>query len=399
MESTAKRKCRTATVEPKWGKRPKNSEIAESTPEKTQINGKKSRRIGNRSIYLSFFESGICTLCGREVKSLTASMAQRHLRRNHASALAEPQKTPGFDLATFLETLQSEEIASDLEESERLPASSPSSVSPPVPEPLFIALRSLSRQLDLGQENGEKQEIMSGIDERNEDVKAGRSLVVELMNKFYDLGWVFGSGGAMCLRNSPEDIIFVTPSAVQKDRLGEEDIGVVSPEGEVLLAPASPNVISSCFKLFSTIFLTHETHHTRNYLNSVIHSHSVESNLISSFPTERPYTAVRFDTEEMLKGIINRQTGRPYTNTEECVIPIIENAPSEGAPEFSIRIREAMTAYPECSAVLVRNHGAFYFGRDWKETKIMAEIFEYLFKLSLEKIKFAPHLKNSIFVN
>lgn len=72
-----------------------------------------------------------------------------------------------------------------------------------------------------------------------------------------------------------------------------------------------------------------------------------------------------------------------------------------------------MLQYPSCSAILVKNHGAFYFGASWEETKIMAEIYEvgqilygvvqpnymfqYLFKLTLEKIKFAPGMIEQVF--
>ncbi|CAD5205941.1 unnamed protein product [Bursaphelenchus okinawaensis] len=351
---------------------------------------KNSKSTGDQSKIMNLSE--LAQKLDRSILSLPEGKLEKVLMPEKSSLRSKSAELPenGLNLTDSLIRLLENDEDSNLSVCEDcLTPSSSHTISPPA-----TAWNSL-----FSRKNGQNSlGIGSNMDERQWKIKTNRALVVELMNKFYDLGWVFGSGGAMCLRDGPEDDIFVTPSAVQKDRLSEEDMGVVSPLGEVLLAPEAPNVISSCFKLFSTIFATHEQTHSHNVLNSVIHSHSVESNLMASFPTESPYKAVRFDTEEMLKGIINRSTGRPYSNTEPCLIPVIENAPSEGAPEFSDRIREAMTLYPECSAVLVRNHGAFYFGRDWKETKIMAEIFEYLFKLNLEKIKFAPNFKNEIFV-
>ncbi|KAI6175067.1 putative methylthioribulose-1-phosphate dehydratase [Aphelenchoides bicaudatus] len=218
-------------------------------------------------------------------------------------------------------------------------------------------------------------------------------LVADLMRQFYDLGWVFGSGGAMCIR--VDNYTYVTPTSIQKDRLRPEDIGVYN-QNELVVQPKGGSV-SSCINLFWTIFRTNEKQFPTRSLNSVIHTHSLEANLMASFPIGSHYDQVHLGNEEMLKGIVDRAGGAAYSNTQTLIIPVIENAPSEGSPEFKERIENAMVRYPSCSAILVRNHGAFYFGSSWEETKIMAEIFEYLFKLTLEKLKFAPRLCEQIF--
>ncbi|KAK5985383.1 hypothetical protein GCK32_015535, partial [Trichostrongylus colubriformis] len=42
-------------------------------------------------------------------------------------------------------------------------------------------------------------------------------LFVELMVRFYEIGWMRGTGGAMgCIAN---DKLFISPSALQKERL------------------------------------------------------------------------------------------------------------------------------------------------------------------------------------
>ncbi|KAI6242562.1 putative methylthioribulose-1-phosphate dehydratase [Aphelenchoides fujianensis] len=231
-------------------------------------------------------------------------------------------------------------------------------------------------------------------DVKNENAQ----LVADLMRQFYRLGWVFGSGGAMCVRTD-EGSVFVTPSAVQKDRLNAEDIGVYDRHHQLVIAPSKPHVVSSCVNLFWTIFRTNDKQIPNRPLNSVIHTHSIEANLMASFPLPSglKYDHVRLSNEEMLKGIVDRACGSMLTNTQTCIIPVIENSPSEGCPEFKERIERAMLEHPGCSAILVRNHGAFYFGYSWQDTKIMAEIFEYLFKLTLEKIKFAPQLAERVF--
>jgi hypothetical protein len=66
-----------------------------------------------------------------------------------------------------------------------------------------------------------------------------------------------------------------------------------------------------------------------------------------------------FDTEfhvidlEMIKGI------KGHSNTEWCSVPIIDN--TENERELTDSLKYAMVAYPRSQAILVRNHGNFYF--------------------------------------
>ena len=47
----------------------------------------------------------------------------------------------------------------------------------------------------------------------------------------------------------------------------------------------------------------------------------------------------------------------------------------------------AMEANPQSSAVLVRRHGVYVWGRDWKHAKTQAECYHYLFEASIEMAK------------
>lgn len=62
-----------------------------------------------------------------------------------------------------------------------------------------------------------------------------RRIIAELCRQFYQLGWVSGSGGSMGIHK--DDRIYMTPSGVQKERLGEEDIFVLDESGKILLRP------------------------------------------------------------------------------------------------------------------------------------------------------------------
>lgn len=70
---------------------------------------------------------------------------------------------------------------------------------------------------------------------------------------------------------------------------------------------------------------------------------------------------------DVFKGIYNEKKKRYYENDEEVVIPIIEN--SKYASDLVDMFKMALTKYPSTSAVLVRNHGLYVWGTDWKSAK------------------------------
>jgi len=79
---------------------------------------------------------------------------------------------------------------------------------------------------------------------------------------------------------------------------------------------------------------------------------------------------------EMLKGI----KGHGYYDT--LVVPIIENTARES--ELTFALREAMAAFPQTRAVLVRRHGVYIWGDSWAEAKTQAECYHWLFKAAVE---------------
>ncbi len=47
-------------------------------------------------------------------------------------------------------------------------------------------------------------------------------------------------------------------------------------------------------------------------------------------------------------------------------------------------MRRAISAYPKTQAVLVRRHGIYIWGKDWKQAKAQAESYDFLFKAVLQ---------------
>ena len=74
-----------------------------------------------------------------------------------------------------------------------------------------------------------------------------------------------------------------------------------------------------------------------------------------------------------------------YRYDEELVIPIIENTAFEADLEESMG--KAIKEYPESNAVIVRRHGIYVWGKDWKEAKAQCECIDYLCQLSVEMKK------------
>jgi methylthioribulose-1-phosphate dehydratase len=187
-----------------------------------------------------------------------------------------------------------------------------------------------------------------------------RRLIVELCQHFYGLGWVSGTGGGMSIREG--DRVFMAPSGVQKERLTSDDLFVLDLHGQVLESPTNPTLeVSACAPLFFNTFRLRDA-------RAVLHSHSVNALLASLTPGNE----FRVTHLEMIKGI------RGHGYRDELVVPIIENTAHEC--DLAEGMAQAIDAYPDTQAVLVRRHGVYVWGRDWVEAKTQAESYDYLFE-------------------
>lgn len=210
-------------------------------------------------------------------------------------------------------------------------------------------------------------------------VKETKALIAELCRHFYNLGWVSGTGGSITIKvhddsvPKPQQLIVMSPSGVQKERMVEEDMYVLSPEGSILSAPLAkpyphkPPKCSDCGPLFL------KAYDMRN-AGAVIHSHGMESCLVTMInPFSKEF---RITHMEMIKGI----QGHGYY--DELVVPIIENTAHER--ELTDSLAEAIEAYPKTTAVLVRNHGIYVWGDNWISAKTQAECYHYLFDAAIK---------------
>jgi methylthioribulose-1-phosphate dehydratase len=194
-------------------------------------------------------------------------------------------------------------------------------------------------------------------------VETPQRLIVELCRQLYDLGWVSGTGGGISIRENGR--VYMAPSGVQKERLTEADLYVLDEDGRVLESPATPGLKpSECSPLFFNAFRLRDA-------GAVIHSHGIYAMLA----TLTPKSTFECTELEMIKGI----EGHGYY--DKLVVPIIENTAREC--DLADRMAQAMQEHPKSSAVLVRRHGVYVWGRDWVRAKTQAECYHYLFEASV----------------
>lgn len=195
----------------------------------------------------------------------------------------------------------------------------------------------------------------------SEDIGA---LICDLARSFYDLGWVSGTGGGICIRDG--DRVVMAPSGVQKERMRPEQMFAIALDGSILSSPSDPALRpSECASLFLKAI-------NLRGAGAVIHNHSIHAVMATMlFTTEFSVSHL-----EMIKGI----EGMSYA--DRLVVPIIENTAREC--DLAESLGEAMLRYPNTHAVLVRRHGVYVWGRDWISAKTQAECYDYLFRAAVD---------------
>jgi len=195
----------------------------------------------------------------------------------------------------------------------------------------------------------------------SEDVGA---LICELARTFYDLGWVSGTGGGICIREG--DHVVMAPSAVQKERMRADQMFTIALDGSIVSRPADPNLRpSECSSLFLKAI-------NLRGAGAVIHNHSIHA-VMATMLFESEFVVSHL---EMIKGIEGMAFG------DRLVVPIIENTAREC--DLADSLEEAILAYPNAHAVLVRRHGVYVWGRDWVSAKTQAECYDYLFRAAVD---------------
>jgi methylthioribulose-1-phosphate dehydratase len=186
-----------------------------------------------------------------------------------------------------------------------------------------------------------------------------RELVCELCRQLYHLGWASGTGGGISIKEQGR--IYMAPSGVQKERLEPADIFVLDDKGAIVEEPGEGVKLSQCAPLFMHAYVLRGA-------GAVLHSHSLHA-VAATLLFDRQF---RVKNLEMQKGI------EGYGAFDTLEVPIIENTAQER--DLADSLAEAVREHPKASAVLVRNHGVYVWGKDWKQAKTQAECYDYLFE-------------------
>ncbi|XP_027843919.2 probable methylthioribulose-1-phosphate dehydratase [Aphis gossypii] len=205
-----------------------------------------------------------------------------------------------------------------------------------------------------------------------------RNLIPELCQKLYyangsENGWLCGGRGGLSIKYN--DYIFVTPSGVQMERLKPDDIFILNLEGEEFIVPSPEKKLIKSQS--TTIFISAFNERNAEAVIHVLSVGAVELCMVN------PGNEVKITYSKTIKGIFNEQTRQFYKKNEEIIIPIIENAKYE--KDLVGTFKMALKNYPSTSAVLVRNHGIYVWGCDWKLAKKQLECYENLFQDEISK--------------
>ena len=186
-----------------------------------------------------------------------------------------------------------------------------------------------------------------------------RQEICDLCRHFYTLGWVSGTGGGLAIRDGER--IYMAPSGVEKERIQPNDIFELQLNGEICSRPQGSFKLTECAPLFMAAFQHRKA-------GAVLHSHSLNVLMAAAMvPHGEPLTFTRM---EMMKGL----SGVGYFDVHE--IPVIHNTAREA--ELRDRMEAALLANPQATAVVVRNHGVYLWGRDARHAKTQAECLDYL---------------------
>ncbi|POS85289.1 Methylthioribulose-1-phosphate dehydratase, partial [Erysiphe pulchra] len=203
------------------------------------------------------------------------------------------------------------------------------------------------------------------------DFEHPANLIPELCRKFWNLGWVTGTGGGASIRK--DDLVYLAPSGVQKELMQPENIYVLEmskqldPKKRIYLR-SPPNLKpSQCTPLFMAAF-------KKRNAGCCIHTHSQWAVLITLLLERRSENKKVFEINniEQIKAFgrgWKKEGSMGYHDTLR--VPVIENTPFE--EDLTDYLESAMDAFPDTYAVLVRRHGLYVWGDTVSKAKQHAE--------------------------
>ena len=172
-----------------------------------------------------------------------------------------------------------------------------------------------------------------------------RKEIIDASNALIKNALVIGTWGNISVRIASEDLVAITPTGVEYDKLIPENIPIVDLEG---------NLIDGNMKPSSELALHLEIYKNREDVGAIIHTHSVHCTALAI--ARKPLPAVCEDLVQVTGGSVN---------VSEFRLP--------GATDLGQVVLEALK---DRHAVIMANHGLLSAGATLKETLKIAMICE-----------------------
>ncbi|CDK27166.1 unnamed protein product [Kuraishia capsulata CBS 1993] len=199
------------------------------------------------------------------------------------------------------------------------------------------------------------------------------NLICELCRRFYDNGWVTGTGGGISIRE--EDNIYIAPSGVQKERLVPENMFVMDLKSQEYLRKPLALKPSACTPLFMSAY-------TMRGAGACIHTHSQAAVMVTLLFDK----VFEISSIEQIKAIPKVVEPGNLWYSDKLVIPIIENTEKE--EDLTDSLQQAIKDYPGTTAVLVRRHGIYVWGETVWKAKVYNEAIDYLLEIAVKMKQF-----------
>lgn len=198
-----------------------------------------------------------------------------------------------------------------------------------------------------------------------------RQLLVGQLRRFYERGWISGTGGGIC---GPADggYLLMAPTGVHKELVEPDELFTIDPaDNAVVRAPARAGLRpSECGPIFSHIA-------RERGVRSVVHTHALSAVLFGDLA--RGGDSVTVSRLEMLKGI------RGFASTDVHEIPVIRNTPREIELVENVARAIADPRFARTYAVVVEDHGVYVWGDDVWEAKRHTETYHFLFEATVAR--------------
>lgn len=163
-----------------------------------------------------------------------------------------------------------------------------------------------------------------------------RKEIIEAGLEIQQAAFVVGTWGNISVRIEEDELIAITPSGIEYNKLVNENIAIVDMEG---------NLIDGNLKPSTELTLHLSLYKARPDVQAIVHTHPVHCTAMAT--ARKPIPAAFEDLVQIIGGRVH---------VSEYRLP--------GAEDLSTVIRHAMG---ERNAVLIANHGLMTMGRTLKE--------------------------------